>query len=567
MSAQASVTETRKPGVPSAATAGGTNGTGALASSLATKTFDSDVTTAIGDGASGTTMTSEPILGEWAAKWFEDRGIDPELVTRYGIHTVKNIAPKGDPANMVPDPRGSVLAFPITERGVEVGIKYRAPQKQFWQREGGKRTFWNSDALDEPALHDGRSPLIIVEGEPDCLVAIGCGYPFTVSVPDGAPAVPKGKQPGELDPLDESKDAEGKFEFLWNNRARLKRIKRYLIAVDNDPPGIRLAAELVRRLGVGKCSFVTYPEGCKDLNDVLLKCGHERVKAVLDSAQRYPVRGLYGLDDYPTKGDLETFHTGFDGWSAYLKVFAGEFMVISGIPSHGKSTFALNLISNLALHFGWRAAICGPEMPIIPHLRNWLRRYILGRRPADLADERRADTWIKAHFSFIDTDPTGTGDDDEPFDLEWVIERAEDAVMRHGIKVLLIDPWNELEHARRRDETTTDYIARAIRLLKRFARLYGVMVIVVAHPTKGIANSDNGRKRTPTLYDVEGSASWYNKADHGIIVQRPDQDKNDALITIEKVRFIPETGKPAKLPMTYDVERGRFVPETVWGGA
>jgi twinkle protein len=527
----------------------------------------SDVTIATGDGASCTTTTSEPILGAWAAEWFEKRGIDPELATRFGIHTVRNTAPKGQPAVMVPDPRGNVLAFPIMERGAEVGMKYRAPQKQFWQREGGKRTFWNSDVLDEPALHDGRSPLIIVEGEPDCLAAIGCGYPFTVSVPDGASPVPKGKQPTELDPLDESQDAQSKFEFLWNNRARLKRVKRYVIAVDNDGPGIRLAAELVRRLGVSKCSFVTYPPDCKDLNDVLMKHGPERVKAVLDGAQRYPVRGLYDLDDYPARQDLETFHTGFDGWSPYLKVFPGEFIVVSGIPSHGKSTFALNLVCNLAQHFGWRAAICGPEMPVVPQMRNWLRRHILGRKPADAADEQRADAWIKRHFSFIDTDPTGTGDQDEAFDLEWIIERAEDAVMRHGIKVLVLDPWNEIEHARRKDETVTDYIARGIRMLKRFAKLYGVMVIVVAHPTKAIANADSGRKRAVTLYDVEGSASWYNKADHGIIVQRPDMERNETVVIIEKVRFIPETGKPTKLTLTWDAERGRYIPENIWAGA
>ena len=509
----------------------------------------------------------EPILGEWAAQWFEERGIDPELATRLGIYTARKVAPKGGPSQMVPDRNGRVLVFPYRERGSIVSEKYRAPGKQFWQREGGKRTFYNADVLDEPALQDGRAPLIITEGEPDCLAAITCGFPFTVSVPDGAPAVPKDTQPGELEPLDETQDAQGKFEFLWSNRARLKRVKRYVIAVDNDGPGIRLAAELVRRLGVGKCSFLTYPEGCKDLNDVLMKHGRERVKAVLDGAQRYPVRGLYDLDDYPAKGDLETVHTGFDGWSSYLKVFPGEFMVISGIPSHGKSTFALNLTSNLAQYFGWRIAICGPEMPVVPQMRDWLRRYILGRKPGDAADERRADAWIKGHFSFIDTDPTGTGDHDDPFDLEWVIERAEDAVMRHGIKALVIDPWNELEHARRRDETVTDYIARAIRMLKRFAKLYGVMVIVVAHPTKNVCNSDSGRKRAVTLYDVEGSAAWYNKADHGLIVQRPDMSRNDAVLIIEKVRFIPQTGKPTKLPMAYDAERGRFLPESVWTDA
>jgi hypothetical protein len=301
--------ETERPPAPSVPISGRTNGTDAFPSTSGARALNSGAIIATGDGANDTT-TSEPILGEWAAQWFEERGIDPELATRLGIYTARNVAPKGGPSQMVPDANGRVLVFPYRERSVVVSEKYRAPGKQFWQREGGKRTFYNADVLDEPALQDGRAPLIITEGEPDCLAAMTCGFPFTVSVPDGAPAVPKDKQPGELEPLDETQDAQGKFEFLWSNRARLKRVKRYVIAVDNDGPGFRLAAELVRRLGAGKCSFVTYPEGCKDLNDVLMRHGRERVKAVLDGAQRYPVRGLYDLDDYPAKGDLETFHTG-----------------------------------------------------------------------------------------------------------------------------------------------------------------------------------------------------------------------------------------------------------------
>lgn len=75
-------------------------------------------------------------------------------------------------------------------------------------------------------------------------------------------------------------------------------------------------------------------------------------------------------------------------------------------------------------------------------------------------------------FVFIDADPTGRTD--EEFDLEWILDRATDAVLRCGIKVLLIDPWNEIEHAREKNETMTDYVGRSIRALKRFARLYDV---------------------------------------------------------------------------------------------
>lgn len=506
--------------------------------------------TAAGRGARTTVTNPFGILAE---KAFEHRRINPETAAKYHVYTGRAEREYGP---VTPDPNGNVIVFPFIDGGRDVGEKYRAKDKQFWQRKGGRRTFWNADVLDDPALHEGRAALIITEGEIDALSAIDCGFPFTVSVPDGASPVPKGKAPEDLEPLDLSQDGESKFEFMWNNRDRLKKIKRYVLAVDNDGPGQRLAAELKRRLLAAKCSFVTYPEGCKDLNDVLRKHGPERVSAVINGAQPYPVRGVYRLKDYPEQGELEKYQVGFAGWQHKLRVFPGEFIVVSGIPGHGKSSWVMNLVSNLASQYNWTAAICSPEMPTVPQMRDKLRRLWIGRKPilGEPAELKRADDWIGRRFVFIDIDPTGTGDNDEPFDLDWVIERATDAVMRDGIRILVIDPWNEIEHARGRNENSADYISRGIRALKRFAGLYGVIVIVVAHPTKEVGR--DGKHRLVTLYDIEGAAAWFNKADHGIVVERKEFE---SVVHVQKVRF-EETGTKGSYSMKYSKDSGRFEP-------
>lgn len=510
-------------------------------------------------------MTTGRTLGRYGEAAFERRKINVETAVRYGAYTGSALK---DGGTVVPDSRGNVVVFPYVDHGAEVAAKYRAPHKRFWQMPNGRRTFWNADVLDDPALQDGRNALVITEGELDALSVLDSGYPFAVSVPDGAPAVPTGKSAEDLEPLDPNREPEGKFEFLWNNRDRLKRIKRFIIAADSDPPGRRLAAELVRRLSAARCSFVTYPaqnvpDGAggerpmKDMNDVLMHVGPEAVSLIIAEARPYPVRGLYHLGDYPPQEDLETFAVGFDGWKSRLRVFLGEFMVISGIPSHGKTQWTLNLVANLVSVHGWRAAICSPEMPTVPMLRDRLRRYWLGHKPIlDGGDEaKRADEWIDRRFVFIDIDPTGTGDSDEPFDLEWIIERATDAVLRDGVRVLVIDPWNEIDHARGKGETVTDYVSRGIRMLKRFARLYGVIVIVVAHPTKEVGK--DGKVRLTTLYDVEGSAAWANKADHGIIIERPSWETNETTVHVQKIRF-EETGHRGKFPMLFNKESGRY---------
>lgn len=482
-------------------------------------------------------------IGKVALDFLTKRGIGEGTIGRFGIYTGSW---KND--EVVPDARGNVIAFPYIERDVVVAEKYRGAGKKLWQREGGKRTFYNADVLDDLSLQSGDYDLIITEGEIDTLTAVDCGFPFAVSVPDGAPAVRPGEDPKALSPIDVEAESSGKFAFLWNNREKLKAVKKFIIAVDNDLPGQRLQAEIVRRLSAARCKLVTFPEGCKDLNDVLRNYGPAMVAGVLNGARPMPVRGLYSLDDYPEREQLEVFSSK-QWWTLkpHLKLFPGEFMVVTGIPSHGKSTWVLNLLSHMADDHGWKSALFSPEMPTVPHLRDKLRR-IKGSKTLD------ADAWIKRHFVFIDADPTGAGDDDD-FSIEWILEKATDAVHRDGIRVLLIDPWNEVEHARVGGESGTDYIGRSIRSLKRFARLRDVAVIVIAHPTKDIAK--DGKQRTPSLYDIEGSAHWFNKCDHGVVISRVVDEENVAEIHVAKSRF-EEAGVRGTVKMKFDSQTCRF---------
>jgi hypothetical protein len=75
------------------------------------------------------------------------------------------------------------------------------------------------------------------------------------------------------------------------------------------------------------------------------------------------------------------------------------------------------------------------------------------------------------------------------------------------------------------DESETEYIGRAIRTLKRFAKAFQVHICVVAHPTKSVKDGD-GNYKMPTLYDINGSANWYNKADLGVIVHRKERGRH-----------------------------------------
>jgi twinkle protein len=81
-------------------------------------------------------------------------------------------------------------------------------------------------------------------------------------------------------------------------------------------------------------------------------------------------------------------------------------------------------------------------------------------------------------------------------------------------------------------------------------------VIVIAHPTKEV--NEKGSVRVPTLYDVDGSAAWFNKPDHGICIHRPDPRVDESRVLIQKVRF-DDTGERGEVRMAFDRRTLRYL--------
>lgn len=69
------------------------------------------------------------------------------------------------------------------------------------------------------------------------------------------------------------------------------------IAGDADPKGEELKQELLRRLGRERCRVVSYGEGCKDANELLVKAGPEALSQALADAPEMPLEGVYTAAD------------------------------------------------------------------------------------------------------------------------------------------------------------------------------------------------------------------------------------------------------------------------------
>lgn len=478
------------------------------------------------------------------------RGIDVELASRLGLNGV----PGGGEVLQIDFRRGDDVVRKKFKRMGEVPDG--APR--YWQEpKGGAKIAWNEDAIKDQSLTG--QPLVITEGEIDAVTAIQCGFLRTISVPDGAPP------PGER--TAEDLEASAKYDWLRDLKPYLSReaVPEIILATDGDENGAALLQDLSIQLGRFRCKFVTYPKArdpeargrqrLKDLNEVLQDYGQKGVIETLNRAQWIKVDGVHRMSELPPLPKQVIYEprpSRFANFRHNFKVRLGDFSVITGTPGFGKTSFANDVMCGIAqdndLTIAWASFEQEPQRDHKRNLRSWFLGF-----PDYRADEEQiaaADRWIDARHVFI------VPSEDEDADLEWLLDKMEASVVRYGASIIMIDPWNELEHSRKHGETETEYTGRAIRALKRFAKAFRVHICVIAHPTKSVKDAD-GKYKMPTLYDIAGSANWYNKCDLGVIVHR--ENENDTLIKVQKSRYHETIGKPGEVIMQFSSEARRFV--------
>jgi len=159
--------------------------------------------------------------------------------------------------------------------------------------------------------------------------------------------------------------------------------------------------------------------------------------------------------------------------------------------------------------------------------------------------------WLSDYFTFIQPES------DDLISVDGVLELARACVMRYGIRGLVIDPWNELEHARPANMTETEYVGLCLSKIRRFARRYGLHVWLLVHPTK-LQKLADGSYPVASPYDAAGSAHFFNKADMILSIWRDKDDETAPVdIHVQKVRF-RENGKLGKVPLFYDKRTGQL---------
>jgi twinkle protein len=433
------------------------------------------------------------------------------------------------------------ISIPYYDHGQRVGAKLRtlSGAKQFVQEKGTPQILWNVDALRDPHLTG--YPVVITEGEMDALAAIQAGYLRTVSVPGGAPERDSGDGPY--------------WHYLAHAQQLLKEQRAIVLAVDADHKGQVLRDGLARRLGRSRCQVLRYPDGSKDLNDILREHGERVLRHTLAQAEYVPLPGLLRLRDIPERAPKVALDTMIPGLEPHLRLRRGDLIVVTGPPGHGKSTFVANIACNMAWHWQTVTAMASMEQTIVPDLRRVLRSYRCEQLEKHMSedDKAMADQWIDQHFVFLQ------GDEGEDMTLSWMLERFAAARQRFGATINVIDPWNEVSIIDKPGDWTTEQtVSQSLRVMKSFARTHDVVMIVVAHPAK-MRRDKNGKVPKPGLWDIADSAAWANRCDLGVVVYRPDLQTSSTEISVEKSRDFYSIGKPGMVTLNWEPESSRFV--------
>ncbi|WP_418409279.1 bifunctional DNA primase/helicase [Alistipes sp.] len=467
-------------------------------------------------------------LTDKAVKYFEGRMISQQTLRKMRIYSDREWMPQFGK-------EVEVMCFPYFKGGELRNIKYRGVQKSFKMVKDAELLFYNFDCIANA------SELIICEGEFDALTFVECGFENCVSVPNGAGA----------------KD----LSYLDAHIEALDHIRLFYIAADFDEPGLNLRNELVRRLGAERCRIVTY-EGRKDANELLKASGGEAIHRIIGNAEEVPMEGVESLtvhyDDIYAMfihGLPEGERIGIPEIDEKIRFATSKLAIWTGIPSHGKSEMLDFIVSRMAVANDWKTLYFSPEnYPLELHYAK-LASKITGKRfGTGWMTEQEFDEayeFISTHFFWLNPYDTTT--------LEQILDRASYHVRRYGIKQLVIDPFNCLEHSRKATENGSEYIGRFLDDLSRFARRNDVLVHLVAHPAKMEALSPKNRTYgPPSLYDISGSANFYNKADYGLTVYRNFEECRSFLM-VTKVRF-RNYGEVCRdgIELQYNFNNGRY---------
>jgi twinkle protein len=295
-------------------------------------------------------LTTVGQLNNKVIDWFKSRHISHKTLKEVKVSIGKEFMPQTGKTE-------NTIQFNYLVGGNLTNIKYRDARKNFKLYKGAEKVFYNIDSIV------GYEDCVIVEGEMDVLALHEAGITNAISVPNGATL-----NSNNLDYLDNCIDY---FEDK----------KKIVIAVDNDPPGIALQQELIRRLGAEVCFIATFDD-CKDANEYLIKHGSKELMSRIQIAHPVPLENVTTfrdiedeVTDFVRNGFKRGYQIGLHNFDNIFSTYTGQFITVTGIPSSGKSDFVDQMCVGYNKEYSWKTAFASPEnAPTYLHAHKLMRK-------------------------------------------------------------------------------------------------------------------------------------------------------------------------------------------------
>lgn len=445
---------------------------------------------------------------------------------------------------------GDKIVFPYFRDGKLINYKTRGIKDKFFtQAYNAEPIMYNFDRIV------GEATIVVCEGEIDSLSWEVAGVKAHTSVNMGAP-----------NPTD--KNVDNKLKCLDSAYDVFENAKKVYIATDEDENGRFLQKELIRRIGVEKCKLVDL-RPFKDANEVLVHEGVESLVKRLWEATDPKVEGVFELNDI-RDSLIDGFYNGVErGTTTHIDCIdkawtwrSGEVNVWTGYQNEGKSLFLNQLACLKAAMEGWKFAMFSPEnMPMNDFFNDIIEMYI--GKSSDpmyksnqmvIEEYKEAMDFVNDHFFLIYPNKN--------FLLETVLAKAKVLIRQKGIRSLIIDPYNTIQHKLRSGEREDLYISRFMSELKRFAVDNDISIHLVAHqitPRKG----EDGRYPKPDINSIKGGGTFADKADNVMFVWRPNRaiDFSDKFVTFgsQKIKKQKLVGIPQEIQaIEFNIKEQRY---------
>ena len=447
--------------------------------------------------------------------WFkESRGISPETLKRGRVTSSPGW-----------------IEFNFYAYGELVNRKSRNAKKNFRLEKDCEMVWYNHDALFN------HSSIIIVEGEIDALSYMEAGLDNVLSVPNGAK----------------------NFGYLDTSIDLFDNVDKVYLSIDDDEAGQELQTELVRRLGSEKCHIITLPNA-KDANEFLVAHSADALRSRYDSAEPIPLDNVRTLNDvadqfaeFVTEGAKPGFQIGLTDFDSVFSTYTSQFIVVTGIPGHGKSDWIDMMTMGYNQKYGWKIAYASPEnKPDFIHMHKIWRKHWGPPQKDEVGtpDFLAKQNHLSDNFFHIDMDH---------FDLDDVLKKGSELVKRKGIRCLVIDPFNKVRMKGASGMSIPDATMEYLTKIDVWCKKHDCLVILAAHPRK-MQRKENGEFDEPTFYDVKGGGEFYDMSYHGLTVYR-DYGMKHTKVKVLKCKFQNLGENGAETYFTWEPRTGRFQPK------